>query len=181
MCLWRRYLSALILTPVLASTPAAYADAVNIPVTGTISGTCSLTKGSDFPPANLATNGSVPATAIVNCSTAFKIRATSANGALKNVKPAQTNFTNTQPYTLTVSVPLDSGGPATSSCLASGLIAGQSACALAPAGAGLSSGTASATNKTATLTAAWTVPTLPTRLLAGAYSDTISISISAAP
>ena len=170
-----------VLAAAICSASAAHADAVNIPVSGTITGTCSLTKGADFPTANLSANASVQATAIVNCNTAFKIKATSANGALKNIKLVQANFTNSEPYTLTVTVPLDAGAPVSSSCLASGLIAGQSTCALAPNGAGLSSGTASATNKTATLSAGWTLPALPTRLLAGTYSDTISISITAAP
>jgi hypothetical protein len=98
---------------------------------------------------------------------------------MKNGTAAPTNFTNSQSYTLSVNVPLDSGGLATSSCDAALLKAG-SGCALATAGAGLSSGTATATSKTATLTAAWTTPSLPTRLVAGSYTDTITISVAVA-
>ena len=84
-------------------------------------------------------------------------------------------------YTLTVSVPLDSGGPVSANCASSALLAGQSSCALSPSNAtGLSSGSATATNKVATLTAAWTTPSLP-YLVAGSYSDTLTISIATVP
>ena len=158
----------------------AHAQTIAIPVSGAIAGACTLTKGGDFANADLSASGSRTATATVNCNTGFIIRATSLNGAMKTGATPPANFTNTQPYTLTVSVPLDSGGPVASSCTAALLKAG-SGCALATGGSGLSSGTATATNKTATLTAAWTTPALPTRLIAGGYTDTISISISAAP
>jgi spore coat protein U-like protein len=62
------------------------------------------------------------------------------------------------------------------------LVAGQSSCALSPANStGLSSGGKASLNKTATLTVAYTVPTLPTRLIAGSYSDTITLTITASP
>ena len=157
----------------------AEADSVTLPVSGTIVGGCGLTLASNFAAASLATSNSTQATASVDCNTVFTIHAMSSNGTLKNVKSATTGFVNVQPYSLTFSVPLNAGGSAAATCPAASLVAGQASCVLSPAAAGLSSGTSTATAKTATLTAQWVLGT--TRLIAGAYQDTLTISIAAQP
>lgn len=161
----------------------ARADTLTINATGTIIGSCQLTTSSNFPAdADLSVSGSVGATALVDCSTPFKINATSSNGALLRPGTASSGFTSSLVYTLAMSVPLNVGGPVTASCTSDKLVSGQSSCALSPNNStGLSSGaTGTATNKTASLTASWTTPSSP-RLMAGAYSDTLTVTIAAAP
>lgn len=161
----------------------AQADVLTVNATGTIAGTCQLTLASDFSTtADLSVSGSSAASATVDCTTPFKINATSSNGALNNSVSAVSGFTNTLGYDLTISVPLNSGGPAAATCASTLLVTGQSSCALSPGNTtGLYSGaTGSATNKTATLTAAWITPASP-KLVAGAYSDTLTVSIAAVP
>lgn len=161
----------------------AHADTLTVNASGTIVGSCVLNTASDFPAsANLSVNGSSSATATVDCSTPFKLNATSSNGALSNSVSAVSGFTNALGYSLTISVPLNTGGPATATCASSTLVTGQSSCALSPGNTtGLYSGaTGSATNKTATLTAAWTTPSTPI-LVAGNYADTLTVSIAAVP
>ena len=178
---WRFAITCAVAAGWLATAPAAYADTVNITTTGQIASSCTVAAASTFPAANLSANGSVAASASVSCNTGFVVKATSTNGAIKSATAAPTNFTNSLDYTLTLSLPLDSGATATATCAAALLKAGQTTCALSPAGTGLSSSGATAIGKTASLTAQWTVPALPTRLVAGSYSDTIVISIAAAP
>ena len=163
----------------------ARADALTVNATGTIGTSCSIALASAFSAPNLSTSNSVGATATVNCNTGFKVNATSANGAIKSTTAPPVNFTNTVPYNLTLSVPLESGSPnpMSATCASSALVSGQSSCALSPAnGTGLSSSGRASINKTATLTLAYTVPTLPaTRLIAGSYSDTITLTVAAVP
>ena len=162
-----------------ASAPAK-ADSLTITATGTIVGGCGIALASDFGPANLSAGGSVNGTATVNCNAGFKINATSANGAIKTSAVAPANFTNAVPYSLAVTVPLDTGNSVSATCTSAQLVAGQSACALSPANStGLSSGGKTANNKVATLTASWSLPTQ--RLIAGSYSDTITVSIASVP
>ncbi|MCW1401910.1 hypothetical protein OKA06_06060 [Novosphingobium sp. MW5] len=163
--------------------PDAQADTLTINATGTILGSCQISVGSNFPTnADLSVSGSSSASAVVNCSTPFKINATSSNGALTTSAAAVSGFTNSLVYTLAMSVPLNTGGPVTASCTSAQLVSGQSSCALSPGNStGLYSGaTGTATNKTASLTASWTTPTTP-RLVAGAYADTLTVSIAAVP
>ncbi len=162
---------------------AAYADTLVVNTTGTIAGSCLFTLGTDFPTnADLSVSGSSAASATVDCTTPFKLNATSSNGALANSVSAVSGFTNSLGYSLTISVPLNSGGPATATCASSLLVTGQSSCALSPGNTtGLYSGaTGTATNKTATLTAAWTTPSTPI-LVAGNYADILSVTIAAVP
>ena len=162
-----------------ASAPAK-ADSLTITATGTIVGGCGITVASNFGPATLSAGGNVTGTATVNCNAGFKINATSANGAIKTSTVAPANFTNTVPYSLAMAVPLDDGGNVSATCSSAQLVAGQSGCALSPANSsGLSSGGKTANNKTATLTATWSLPAQ--RLIAGSYSDTITVSIASVP
>lgn len=159
---------------------AARADTIQIQASGTILGSCTLAVASGFPATSLGASGSAAAQATVNCNTGFVIKATSAKGAIKSPNQTSTGFTNTVPYTLAFSSPLDggftmSGGP----CASAALVSGQSGCVLSPAGTGLSSGGRLATGKTASLTLSWTLPAQ--KLVAGTYTDTITLTIAAAP
>lgn len=173
---------ALIGAAVLAGLASpVLANSIRITARGTVPGNCSVTLNSNFPAARLATSGSVAASARVNCNTGFAVKATSANGAIRNARPAPAGFVNTVDYNLAVVVPLDNGRQIAATCPARQLLAGQSGCALSPAGLGLRSGGIGATNKIATLTALWTAPPPPKRLIAGTYSDTITLSVAAVP
>jgi hypothetical protein len=168
----------------LAGTQPAHADVLTVTATGTIGTACSIAVASPFSSPDLSASGSVGATATVNCNTGFKVNATSANGAIKTATTAPTSFTNTLPYNFTFSVPLESGSPnpISATCASTALVAGQSSCALSPAnGTGLSSSGRASIGKTATLTLAYTVPTLPTRLIAGSYTDTITLTVATVP
>lgn len=163
----------------LLAPTAAHADQLTVTASGTIPSSCSIASASPFPAVNLSANGSVGAQATVNCNTGFKINALSANGAIKSNTAAPSGFTNSVAYDFTLSVPLESGGPIPATCASGTLVSGQASCALSPGNTtGLSSGGTASINKTAALTVAWTVPTLPTRLIAGSYSDTITLTIT---
>lgn len=175
-------LGVLLALALLPSAHEARADVLSISASGTIGTSCSITPSAPFSTPNLSNSGNVPAQATVNCNSGFKVNALSANGAIKNVTAAPSGFANALPYNLTLSVPLETGGPVSATCASSSLVSGQSGCALSPANAtGLSSGGKASLNKTANLTVAWTVPALPTRLLAGSYSDTITLTVTAVP
>jgi len=164
----------------LETSEPAPAQSLVVVASGTIAPACTIAVGTAFPSANLAANGSVGATANVNCNSKFRLNATSAKGAIATTTAAPANFTNTVAYSLTVSVPTDPSGTATATCPSAQLVAGQAACALSPSNTtGLSSGTVSTFSKIASLTAAWTLPA--PRLVAGSYSDTITLSIATVP
>lgn len=159
----------------------ASADVVTVTAQGTIPSSCGLTLQSAFGAANLNADGSINASASVNCNTPYKIRASSANGTLKSTTPAPAQFSNNLNYSLSVTVPLDAGGQISATCGSATLVSGASSCALSPAStSGLSSGTGTSTSKTAALVLQWTLPTA-TRLVAGSYADTITITIAAQP
>lgn len=161
----------------LGSAESALAQALNVVASGTIASSCTIAVGTAFPTANLAASGNVAATASVNCNGKFRLNATSAKGAIKTATTAPTNFTNTVPYSLTVSVPTDPSGTASATCTSAQLVAGQAGCALSPANTtGLGSGSVTTFTRTVSLTAAWTLPA--SRLVAGSYSDAITLSIA---
>jgi len=164
------------------SSGPAFAQTLTVTATGTIPTTCGLTAASGFGAANLNANGTVSASASVTCNAKYIIKATSANGGLKTATAApSSSFSNKLDYTLSISVPLDNGGGTVSgNCAASNLVAGASTCALSPASTGLSSGTGTSVGQTANLGVNWTLPGA-TRLIAGSYSDTLTITIAAQP
>jgi hypothetical protein len=173
---------AFAILPWLVSAAPVYADVLTINASGTIGTSCTVAATTQFSSPNLNANGTVGGQATVSCNTGFKVNALSANGAMKNNAAAAASFTNVQPYNFTLSVPLETGGPVSATCASSALVAGQASCALSPAnGAGLSSGGKASINKLASLTVAWTIPALPTRLMAGSYSDTITLTIAPSP
>ena len=165
------------LLSLLASS--ALADSITVNAAGTIASACSLSIGSNFAAANLAISGNVSASATVNCNTGFVIKATSAKGAINTSNANSHSFVNTLPYQLTLTLPLDTGGSLVGGpCGSATLVSGQTGCALSPGGSGLSSGGATAVNQTATLKVAWNSAT--TKLVAGSYSNIITLSIATA-
>lgn len=168
-----------LLLGMLQTSMPARADVVMVTAQGTIQSSCGLTVQSAFGAANLNNDGSVNASASVDCNTPYRIRASSANGALKTSASAPAQFSNSLGYDLTVTVPLDAGGQISATCVSALLTSGSTGCALSPASAsGLSSGSGTSTSKTAALALQWTLPTA-TRLIAGNYSDVITITIAA--
>lgn len=175
---WARSVSCI--AAALVSFPAARADTIKVRASGTVLGTCTVVLASGFPTSsNLAISGNAQAQATVNCNTGFVIKATSASGAITSTSHTATGFTNTVPYSLAFNSPTDSGIMIGGPCASATLVAGQAGCVLSPAGSGLSSNGALATGKTATLTLSWTPPVQ--KLVAGTYTDVITLSIAAAP
>jgi len=162
-----------------ASAPAR-ADSLTITASGTIQPSCSVAVQAAFQSADFTASGSSTAQALVNCNGGFRINVTSANGAAKTTNQASSGFTNALSYTLGLSVPLDDSSTASAICTSASLVAGQSTCALSPGNAtGLSSGGKTAMGKVATLTASWVLPAQ--KLVAGSYSDTLTVSIASVP
>jgi hypothetical protein len=163
----------------MATAPAwAQSQQFQIIAKGAVPTVCTNTVQTVFAKADFGATGSAPGSAKVNCNGPFAVRATSANGAVVNGKTAPQGFSNKLVYNLTVTVPLDSGASVSAMCGSASLTAGKSDCTLSPAhSVGLSSNGETATEKTATLSLAWTTPTTP-RLLAGSYADVLTVTVS---
>lgn len=157
-------------TLVAAASPVK-ADSLTLVATGTIAGGCSVDKSADFPSTNnFSAAGTAQAGAAVDCNTPFNIRALSAKGAIKTSAPASPGVGNSVPYSFGLNVALQGNTTAAVSCTSAQMAA--NSCVL-------SSGNKTANRKTGTLTVQWNAPA--TKLAAGAYSDTITLSIGAAP
>lgn len=160
----------------------AAAQTVTVNASWRVMPLCTVAAASAFPIADLGEAGNRSATATVTCNKSFKISASSANGAIRTSGAAPAGFANALPYTLRIDVPLDDGSRISASCTSPTLVAGQSACPLSPAnGTGLTSAGRIATSQAATLTVSWSAVALPTRLIAGSYADTITLSIATVP
>jgi len=163
-----------------ASAEGANADVLTVTAKGRIDPVCSISVKTPFPAADLSTaRGSVAGSALVDCNTGFVFKATSVNGGLKNDAAVSRGFINSLSYTLYFRLPLATGAIA-ATCNSPSLAAGNSSCALSPAGLGLSSGGQTAISKIVNMALTWTTPA-NTHLVAGAYQDTLTISVAAAP
>jgi spore coat protein U-like protein len=153
---------------------------LTIDVTGQVAGRC----GFSAPPVdqahlgNLETPGSMTVDFTVNCNTPFRVRAVSANGGLKTSSVTGDGFTNLLDYSLRLQLATDTGA-LDATCNADALVSAAGGCAYygATAGEGLSSGTGVSLNTAGALQFGWT--TAPQRLVAGAYSDTLTIVVEA--
>src|SRR5215211_698536 len=103
----------------IAAAQPARADVLTINAIGTVGTSCSIAASSPFGTPNLSSDGSVGAQATVNCNTGFKVNALSAYGAIKTGSAATANFTDALPYNFTLSIPLETGGPASAACASS--------------------------------------------------------------
>ena len=155
------------------------ADALTVSAKGRIDPACSISVQTPFPAADFANAGSAPGSAVLDCNTGFVLKATSANGAVTSTSAVSTGFTNSLNYKLRLILTLGDT-VLTAVCNSRALVAGNSSCALSPAGAGLASGGKPAFHRTAALQLAWTPPIQP-RLVAGSYHDTLTITVAAAP
>lgn len=164
----------------LVAPGRASADVLTVTAKGSIAPVCSISVKSPLPAADFTSSGRVSGSALINCNTGFVMTATSVNGAVKNDADVSRGFVNILGYTLHIVLPLTGASSVVASCKSALIIAGNSSCILSPAGSGLSSGGKPAIGTTATMTVIWATPTKP-RLVAGAYHDTITISVAAAP
>ena len=165
---------ALLLAVAIATAEAAHAQSQTLQVIakGTIDPGCSVSVGTPFPAANLASSGSTSAAALVNCNKGFSVSAKSTNGLLKSSSIAPAGFTNSLAYSFAYSLPLDDSGSLTINCTSAQLAAG-SGCSAGSSGK-------TAINKTASLQVSWTTPASP-KLASGSYSDILTISVAAVP
>ncbi|MGE5564287.1 MAG: hypothetical protein ACM3ZV_13420 [Bacillota bacterium] len=164
-----------------ACAQQANADVLTVTAKGTIPPACSISVADPLPAADLTvSSGRVKGTAAVDCNTGFVIKAMSEHGALTTNAAVSRGFTNVLPYYLQVAVPLTGTSDVLlARCNSKLLTAGNSACSLSPDGPGLSSGGKPAIRKTAVVTVIWSYS--KPKPVAGAYHDTISISVAAAP
>lgn len=158
----------------------ADADVLTVFAVGRIDPVCEISVLTPIPAVDFAGSGETNAKALLNCNTGFVLRATSANGALKNSADAGPGFTNSLNYKLTLTANLTGSPWVKASCASARLVVGNSTCALSPDGPGMDSGGFPSVGQSATLKFSWVTPTNP-RLVAGNYEDTITISIAAAP
>jgi len=153
---------------------------LTVDVTGQVAGHCGFsTPPADHPVlGDLSAAGSLTVSFAVNCNTPFRVRAASANGGLKTSSAAADGFANLLDYSLELQLGTDAGG-LDATCNADALVSGAGGCAFygASAGEGLSSGQGVSLNATGALKFDWT--TAPRRLVAGAYSDTLTIVVEA--
>lgn len=163
----------------VSGATGSHAQTLTVTAKGSFPTLCTITKSGDFPVNDLSNVGafSAQATAALNCNTPFKVQVASANGAM--VRPIATvppSFTNMQSYELSFAFQTDDLVDRSASCSSEALKSGVG-CTLST---GLTSGASTAINKTATLTASWTVGSA-TPLLAGSYSDTLTVTLGAQP
>ena len=166
-----------------ASSPTTFVgdpQTVTIDVTGKVAERC----GFSTPPADQAALGDLTAPGSLNvpftvdCNTPFRIRAMSSNGGLKTRAANATGFTNTLDYNLQLQVGTDAGA-LQATCEAGALAGGGGDCAFYGncAGQGLSSGEGVALKAPGALKFNWTAA--PKRLVAGTYTDTVTIVVEA--
>lgn len=153
---------------------------LTVDLTGQVPGRCGFsTPPADHPVlGNLAAAGSLTLSFAVDCNTPFRVRAVSANGGLKTGSATADGFTNLLDYSLRLQLATDAGG-IDATCNADALVSAAGGCAYygATAGEGLSSGQGVALNASGALKFGWT--TSPQRLVAGDYSDTLTIVVEA--
>jgi len=164
----------------IAHAQQASADILTVTAKGSIAPVCSISVKNPLPAADFSSSGRVSGSALVNCNTGFVMTATSANGAVKNDADVPSGFTNALAYHLHIVLPVSGSSSIVAGCMSALLVGGSSSCSLSPGGSGLSSGGEPAFGTIATMTVIWATPSKP-RLVAGAYHDTISISVAAAP
>lgn len=153
-------------------------DALTLSIVGEIPERCGF---QTLPPAtislgDLGQGGSAVVPLGLDCNTGFRIRMSSANGALAAERPSRV-FGNRLDYQVRFRVGTDAGS-LEAACTASALKSG--GCPLfgpTPGAGGLSSGDAVAIDEAGALTIDWVAPTEV--LTAGTYSDTLTIVLEA--
>lgn len=165
------------------ATHAQSTNGVEIAVTATVAERCGFSPG---PAPVLNASGDLEDAHIqslalrVDCNTPFAVSARSEDGRLINRSASDdlSGYAFDKVYGLSLSIDTDTGRILSGRCLSTDLVEGGD-CALARLG-GLRSGDGVAIERDATMTIDWPAQTaLGRRLAAGAYSDTVIISIAA--
>jgi len=172
----------------VAASGARAGDTGALTIKGTVTPSCGITgPGGTVNLGNVSAAGSHQFTMTVNCNAPFAYAAVSANGALVSTGAPSVvtgSFNQSLPYTLTTDFTTDGADFGHSNVPSSALTDANAAPCLAATydAAGCAtyfgdSGTTVAINKSATLTVRWSNPANP--LLAGSYTDTITITVRA--
>lgn len=181
--------SSTISGPTFFAGGASYAT--TIPVTASVGGRCGFATGSA--PSGVYDAGAIDTTAwshqfafVLDCNGASRVAVVSANGGLLgSTAPGVTGYTNLAPYTVLLNLVGSAGATASASCAAADLKTGTaSPCSYI--------GTASQTtglrvaSASQNLTGSYlqvSAPAFPGPdvLASGTYSDTLTISVAAAP
>ena len=121
---------------------------------------------------------------VLNCSGASRIAVRSANGGLETSTPGATGYATKASYDVTLRLVADNGTTATATCAASGLATGGSCSAFggaASSATGLRLGAASTKANGSYIRVSAPAYAGSAPLVAGSYSDTITVTVSAAP
>ena len=171
-----------------ATSGARAGDTGALTIKGTVTPSCGITgPGGTVNLGDVSAAGSQQFTMTVNCNAPFAYAAVSTNGALVSTSTPSVvagSFDHSLPYTLTTDFTTDGADFGHSNVPSSALTDANAAPCLAVtydavgcAAYFADSGTTIAINKSATLTVRWSNPANP--LLAGSYTDTITITVRA--
>lgn len=121
---------------------------------------------------------------VLNCSGASRVAVTSAKGGLQTATTGATGYATKAPYDVTLRLVADNGTTATATCAASTLTAGGSCStfggpASSSKGLRLAGASTKANGSYVRVSAPAYSGSAP--LVAGTYSDTITVTVSAAP
>lgn len=163
---------------------------VDINVKASVADRCGFASGGapsgTLTQADFDVNGFTRDFAIVlNCSSASRVAVTSAKGGLATAAAGATGFATKAPYDVTLKLVADNAAASTATCAASSLVAGGN-CAAFAGTAGTSTGLRLAAASTQANGSYLRVSAAPyasaaAPLVAGSYSDTLTITVSVAP
>jgi hypothetical protein len=163
---------------------------VGIDVKASVKDRCGFATGGapsgTLTQADFDTNGFTKDFALVlNCTGASRVAVTSANGGLATTAPGANGYATKAPYDVALKLVADNAATATATCAASTLASGGSCTAFAgtaAASTGLRLGAAATkANGSYLRVSAPAYASTSAPLVAGSYSDTLTITVSAAP
>jgi hypothetical protein len=150
---------------------------LTVDLVGRVPGRCgfSTPPADQVLPGDLSAGGSLTVGFTLDCNTPFRVRAASTNGGFRTSAEAD-GFANLLDYRLRLRLETDAGG-LEAACNADALVSAAGGCAYygAAAGEGLSSADGVALHRRGALHFTW--PTARQRLVAGRYSDTLTIVV----